>query len=69
MFAGVHPAMASAYGLSRKRPGFAIDDEHDTLFALGFPHLVITTEEPVPELDDKALEARSRVDAGSRTRP
>jgi len=29
----------SAWGLRDLRPGFAWDDQHDRLFALGFPHL------------------------------
>lgn len=43
------PWSADAYGLSRVRPGFGKTPADDVLFALGFPHLVVPTDDAEPK--------------------
>jgi hypothetical protein len=42
---------ADAYGLSLVQKGFGKTPEDDVLFALGYPHIVVATDDPIPAVN------------------
>src|SRR5579863_10323380 len=41
-----------AHGLKSLRPGFGRTSNDDVLFALGYPHIVVPTQDPLPDVKD-----------------